>query len=448
MKKSFIILLSSIALGSFAQSKPDCESLLNDLENYYREGFNEKAILTEEGREKTLNLIQKTAKECPLQSKNTYVFGEEMLLQIIKPMNIGETKQKWTHYLTDLYDQYGQHFPSTKKENDLKKTIALYNNKVYSSEQAFKSLDKLYATDKQTFTTEALLIYADMVASQGHKQQNLSSDFIKKTDDLSTSITAKISELEKKKADVTQKETREIETDLASLKIASRNISGGLKVADINCDAWNNLYKEDFEKNKSNVYWLENALSRLTTYKCSANNELFNTLAQTYYNLEKNSISAYYLGNIAQQQKDYKKAHTFFNESAALETDKAEKAKIYYRISDFYRGNDKAQAKLYLEKSIENDPEMIQSYIMLSQLYAAAERNCFNDDFEYKTRYFLASQTLDRIAKINPRYKTATQKLSDSYLEKAPSKEEVRKSKMKGQTLTLGCWINQQVLVP
>ncbi len=449
MKKSFILLSSLLAINSFAQNKPDCEKMFSDFEVYYKEEFNEKSILTEEGREKTLHLIQRITKECPSQSKSTYILAEEMLLQTIKPMNIGEAREEWTQHLTDLYDIYGQYFPETKKENSLKKVIALYNNKVYSSEDTFKALDQLYTTDKSAFSAEALLIYTDFVASKSLTRQNLSPTDISKIDDLDISIATKISELEKKKENLKgDKQLQTINTDLTSLKIASRNISSGLKIANINCETWNKIYTEEFNNNKSNSLWLENALSRLEAYKCSTNNEVFNKIAQYYYDLEKNSAAAYYLGNIAQQQKDYKKAQTYFNESAELEVDQTKKAKVYYRLADLYRGNDKAQTKSFLEKAIKNNPEMVEAYILLAKLYAEAEKDCFKNDFEYQARYFLAAQTVNQVTKINPKYKGTTQPLSDGYLSKAPSKDEVKKAKMQGKTLQIGCWINQSILVP
>jgi len=449
MKKSFIILSSLLALHGFAQNKPDCEKMFSDFETYYKEGFDEKAILTEEGREKTLSVIQNITKECPSQNKSTYVFAEQMLLQIIKPMNMGEKRQEWTQYLTDLYDKSGQYFSETRKQNSLKKVVVLYNNGVYSSEQAFKELDGLYTSDKDSFSAEALLIYSDFVASKSLNGQNMSATHITKIDDLSITIATKIEKLEKEKESTKdQKQIQAVNTDLTSLKIASRNISSGLKVANINCETWNMIYTEELEKNKSNSVWLENALLRLDSYKCATNNELFNKIAQHYYDLEKNSIAAYYLGNIAQQQKDYKKAQNYFNESAELEVEKVKKAKVYYRIADLYRGKDKAQTKLFLEKAITNNPEMIEAYILLAQLYTEAEKDCFKNDFEYQARYFLAAQTVNQITKINSKYKGTAQPLSKSYLDKAPSNDEIKKVKMQGKTLQIGCWINQSILVP
>lgn len=448
MKKIFIIISSLLAINSFAQDKTPCEPLFNDFEDYYKNEFDEKAFLTEQGREKTISIIQSTTKKCPDYNRNLYVFGEEMLVQIITPMNLGEMRQKWTQYLTELYDQYGQYFPETQKENALKKIIALYKNGASSSEQTYKSLEQLYNSDKQIFSAEAMLIYADMVASKGLTHQNLSTEYIQKTDELDISIKAKISELEKKKYDANEKEKIKINNDIASLHIASKNISNGLKIANINCEAWNNLYKEEFDKNTSNVFWLQNALSRLSTYKCSINNEFFNKMAASYYDLEKNSVSAFYMGNIAQQQKNYKQAQDYFIESAELEKDKTEKAKLYYRIANLYNTKDKEPTKLYLEKAIENNPEMIESYILLSKLYTQADKSCFNNDFEYKSRFFLASNTLEKIIKINPKYKPAAEGLITSYLKNAPSKDEVKKAKMQGKTINFGCWINQQIIVP
>lgn len=448
MKKSFIIAFFGV-LSSFAQSKPDCGKQFNDFEVYYRKEFNEKAILTEEGRERALRLIQNTSKECPSYDKNIYVFAEDMLLQIIRPMNVGEERQKWTKHLTELYDKSGQHFPETAKENTLKKLVISYNSSIFSFEQAFKSFDEFYNRDKQIFSAEALLIYTNLVLTRQNLSSNgnVPSEYIKKTDNLSTSIATKISELERQKSNSKdEKEIKNIDSDITSLKIASKNISSGLKTANLNCDVWNKFYKEEYQKNSSDIFWLENALSRLDTYKCAINNELFTEMAQKYYELKKTAKSAYYLANIAQQQKDYKKAQAYFTESTELETNKSEKAKLHYRIADLQKGTDKTQAKANLEKAIENNPEMFEAYIVLSQLYANAS-DCANNEFERKTLNLLAAENIKRITTVNTKYNTSAQKIIDGYLEKAPTKDEIKKEKMKGKTVSFGCWINQSVTI-
>src|SRR5690606_29854990 len=137
---------------------------------------------------------------------------------IIKPMNLGEKKQEWTQYLTELYDKSGQYFPETKKQNSLKKVITLYNNGVYSSEETFKALDGLYSADKSSLSAEALLIYTDFVASKSLNQKNLSAKDIAKIDELSIAIATKIGELEKEKETTKdQQKAQTINTDLTSL---------------------------------------------------------------------------------------------------------------------------------------------------------------------------------------------------------------------------------------
>ncbi len=454
MKTTLTTLFLIVTFLGFAQSKVPCDEHFTAFEAHYSRGFNEKSILTPVGRHETLNRINSIIEKCPSYSNKIYVYGEDMLKRIIQPMNIGTEKTEWTSYLTQLYDKQSAHFPATRRENELKKVIFSYNNKAIDQDKAVQGFEVIYKTDRNIFTAEALNIYADLLIKRASVGKDSPIENVKKIDAINASIQSKINELEGEKLKIEQRQSvnrelsRKIEQDISSLKITSRNISASLKGANLDCNMWNNLYREDLNQYKTDIFWLENTLERLKTQNCSRNNEFFEKLAMHYYELKKTSKSAFYMGEIAQSKREIEKATVYFNESARLETNPTEKANLYYRTANFYKSNNKAQAKEFALKAIEHAPEMIEAYIMLSKLYAEAEAECFSNEFEKKAKYLLASQTVERIIAINPKYEKTVKKLSDSFMEKAPTKTEIKKAKMRGKTLKFGCWINQSIVVP
>jgi len=154
------------------------------------------------------------------------------------------------------------------------------------------------------------------------------------------------------------------------------------------------------------------------------------------------------MGFLEGQKKNYQEAISYLNQAAQTETDKIEKATIYYKISTIYSKNEKAEKKQYLEKALENNPKMITASLSLAQLYIDAERDCFESDFAYNSRYYLAIQLLEKFIKNNPNYQKTLQDTIKEYTEKAPTKKEIRKSKMKGKTIKIACWINQEFPLP
>ncbi len=451
MKTKLTILSIFIFLTAYTQKKSNCQEVFSDFKLYYKVDFTEKAFLTPEGRAKTLEVISATIKECPSYDNQVYVLSEEMLKRIVQPMNLGQEKKEWTKHIIDLYDKQSQYFPEHKDENNLKSIFLSYNNGLFDSKQTVKAIDKVFEANKDALSADVLNLYTSLVISD-HMQakEDFTKAYIKKLDDINGGILRKISLLEQEKLSLEQETPafRKNKNQLDLLNISSKNIFAELRNSKMDCKMWSELYKEDYEANKSDEYWLENALNRLDTYKCAFNNSFFDTMAKQYYSLNKTSKSAYYMGETAFRMKDNQKAITYFTESATLEPKPVNKAKTYYKLADLNKQSNKAQAKVFAQQAIENNPEMIESYILLSQLYVGAENSCFKNEFEAKAIYFLAAQNINRIVQINPKYAATAKRLSEDYLKKAPTAQEIKKAKMNGKTIDFGCWINQTLLIP
>ena len=445
MKIKYLLFSFLIGTSLYGQTEKTCEERLSDFELFYKNDFTYNTMKGDEGRNAIIDKINTILEKCPSYNSKIYTLSEEMLSEIVQKMNLGEERNIWANHLISLYDKQSTRFPETKRKNSIKKILTLYESKVKSNSEILTLFEQIYTKDKEIFSAQALLVYTDLLVAQNTGKIELSKDYIKRTDELNGQIQSEISSLKSKieNADDTQK--NEIKNSITSLNLASKNIQSSLKNVKMDCNTWVEFYKEDFDKNKSDVYWLENTAEKLSKFRCS-DNDFFENVAQTYYNLKKTPKSAFYLGNIAQQQKDLKKAQAYFNESADLETDKSEKAKLYYRIADLQRTTDKAQAKTNLEKAIENNPEMLEAYIVLSQLYANAT-DCTENEFEQKALNLLAARNIEKLMVISPKYETVAKKLIEEYLAKAPTKDEVKKAKMKGKTVTFGGWINQSVII-
>jgi len=449
MKKTLLLLSFFAISNGFSQNKIECEQKHEEFETYYRAGFNQKNILTPKGREETLSFIQLLTTECSSYRKEIYAYSEEMLLKIIDPMNHGTERQQWTQYLTDIYDKYIENFPETTQENTLKKIVVSYRNKIYSStRESLQIFDDFFTKNKDVFSTEALLIYTDLLTEEGHLRY-ITSTYIKKIIDLNIRMLAKTSELEQQKEVLTDsKIITKINTEIASLKIATKNID--FDKLKFDCKQLKTFFQDDFQKNKTNTQWVEQALTILEKQKCTLDMEddFFSELVYLYYDLEKSAKSTFYMGNLAKQKKEYQKAIRYFNESAQLETNNIQKASIYYQIANIYSKNEKAERKEFLEKALENNPKMLTACILLAQLYTEAEKDCFYSDFIYQTRYYLAIQLLEKFAKNNPNYQKNLQPTIEEYYQKAPTKAEIKKAKMRGKTVKVECWINQEFKLP
>lgn len=446
MKTQIASLFLISILSVTAQTKKPCQEQFKSFETFYNESFNEKSFLTQEGRIQTLNVINDILDNCPSYSANIYVYGQEMLQKIIQPLNIGEEKTNWTNHLIALYDKQNQYFSNSKSKNEVKKILLTYQNQMIGKHEALKAFNAVYTPNNKAFTPEALNLYTNLLLTD-LSQNNQTPQHLKRADELNRSILTKRASLQKELSTAASNHKQQLNTTLNSLDVSSKNISASLKTLKVNCQDWNDIYQTDFEKNKNQSSWLANALMRLDQTNCNRNNPLFDQMAQEYYQLDKNSKSALYMADVALHRNDKQNAIKYFTESANLESNTTEKARLYYRVADLYQQTDKAQAKDFANKSITANPSSIEAYILLAQLYANAETECFSNEVQEKTKYILAAQTIEQVIKANPKHEKSAKRISNDFMKNAPTAEEIKQAKIKGKTIHLGCWINQSVVV-
>ena len=439
----------------FSQKK-SCAEYYAEFDLYYKAEFSIISIIETDDAEKAYTELSKLMEHCAGFNENMYEQGEAMLQKIIQPLSIGESRNIWIERLNQLYDSQSKHFPFHKNKNELKKILIQYNNAMLSDKETIAALDTVFKSDKSIMNTDAYSIYSTLLITDNLVDKNKSVDFLKKIDAVDAAATARKEKAEQELSVLEnssnlsreeQRQTKMLKNEITTFGLVSKNLTAHIKTGFASCEDWINFYKGDFETNKTNVEWLEQALNRLEQQRCMNNNPMFEELATLLYNAKKSTKSANYMGLVAQRKKDTKQAAVYFNEAAELEIDPVAKAKLYYQVATIYQTTDKAQAGIFARKAIESNPDNINSYFLLSQLYVAS-KDCAKNEFEQKALYLLAAQTAKKVADIDPKYQTAAERASNDYLKNAPTKEEIKKEKMNGKTIDFGCWINQSVIVP
>jgi tetratricopeptide (TPR) repeat protein len=447
-------LLFCSTSGVFAQKKT-CAEYYADFDLYYKAEFTIISIIETKDSEKAYTELSKLMEHCAGFNENMYEQGEAMFQKIMQPLSIGEDRNIWVERLNQLYDSQSTHFPRLKNQNELKKILLKYNNRMISDKEAISAFDAVFKTDKSIMNTDAYSVYSTLLITDNLVDTNKSVDFLKKIDALDAAATARKEKAEQELSILEnssnlsreeQRQTKVLKNEITTFGLISRNLTTHIKTGFASCEDWVAFYKSDFEANKANTEWLEQALNRLEQQRCM-NSPMFEELATLLYNAKKTTKSANYMGLVAQRKKDNKKAVTYFNEAAELEADPIAKAKLYYQIALLYQTTDKAQAGVFARKAIESNPKNINSYFLLSQLYVAS-KDCAKNEFEQKALYLLAAQTAKKVADIDPKYQNAAERASNDYLKNAPTKDEIKKEKMSGKTIDFGCWINQSVIVP
>jgi len=215
------------------------------------------------------------------------------------------------------------------------------------------------------------------------------------------------------------------------------------------CERLIPLYKDNFDKNKTDVKWLKRAVSRLNQKECT-DNPLYPQLVEAYVHAAPSSDAYVFYAGILMDQGDSNKAIEYFNKAIDLESDNYKKAKYYYRVALIMkkRGS-RSQARDYAYLALKERPSMGSAYLLISNLYAASANTCGDDEIS-KRMVYVAAADKARVAKsVDPGITSTANEYINSYMASAPSKKLIFTEGIEsGSTYKIGCWINESVKVP
>ncbi|WP_339699706.1 hypothetical protein [uncultured Marixanthomonas sp.] len=450
MKTKAILILTALTLlvggKSFAQMD-DCQLNLSL--------FVEPAKA--KNYEAALPYYEKLIKDCPNYNLATYQYAEKMFKHFID----NGDKEK----IQDLIESYNlrlENFPKKTKQGEVLSDIAKlkYENEIGTKQEQFDAFNEAFTKYEEDFTSpKALYAYFSLAVDlydEGKKD-------IQEVFDLYDAVTAKIEKEENALAEKLTKymDKQDAGTDLSSkekkymsayennLKAYGQvkgSVNGKLGIL-ADCDNLIPLYEKDFENKKDDVNWLKRAAGRLSAKECDT--PLFFKLVQQLHNLEPSAKSAYYLGQLADQEGNTSKAMEYYNEAADLETEPAAKVKIYRRIADNFRNKGSyGQARTYYRKLLEIKPSDGTSYLRIATMYAKSANNCGTTPFEKRAINWKAAEMADKAARVDAAVASSARAAASSYRQRAPSKNDIFSQGMAGKTVTFSCWVGGSVRVP
>ncbi|WP_293894087.1 hypothetical protein [Flavobacterium sp.] len=417
----FILSVLFITNSSYAQ-KFDCASKITE----YQELLKEKKITEAFGPWSDVR------KNCQKENEAIYTDGIQILQYKIDNAASAEEKEKLVRDVLKLYDQYNKNYPLSIPDFEVTKAMILVANKIDTKEEIFNLLDSGFTKASKNVTdANAVYTYFSMYAERfnsGDKKITSNSVLEKYTLVNSLLIQLQSSKPEKKDYKTAKNAIDKLIKDLAT------------------CENLDAFYTKNYAANQENTDWVTSALISLSS-KCS-DKPIFLTLAEKLYSAKATAQSAYFmaLGNL--KQRKFTEATKFYNESAELQTNPTEKAKIYYTLATGLLAADFPKSKECLNKALNSDPKMGKAYLFLAQLYANGAKDCGKTDFEKKAVYYLAIQTAEKAGIAEPRLKPTSDKMAKDFEAQSATPTEISKAKMNGKSLTIGCWINETIIFP
>lgn len=399
-------------------------------------------------------------KDCPKWSLALYQLGEKLLKDRIKnqPDKMAEVND-----LMKLYQERMTHYPSKTKKGDVLGDIAQlqYDNKMGSTMDQFKAFDEAEKTDSKNFTSpKQLYIYFNLATALVDKDQMPLEDYFELYDLLINKIEGKesdmakiIGQLEEKKesgASLDSKETKRLNGATKNLESYGK-IKGSINTLlgqRADCENLVPLYEKQFEERKADIKWVRVAAGRLSAKDCN-DGDIFFRLVQQLHNLEPSAKSAFYLGKLAEKDGNADQALEYYNQSAELETNPNDQAKVYYQIAEnFRRKGSFGKARQYYNKALEKKPSMGICYLRIARMYADSVNSCGSDPFSKRAVYWKAAEYARKAARVDGSIAGNANSTASAYEGRAPSKQDIFTSGRAGQTISFGCWMGGSVKVP
>ena len=429
--KAIIFILGVMFITNSNAQKFDCPSKMTE----YQDLFKAKKIA------ESFDTWTAVSKNCPKENEAVYTDGIEIIQYKIDNAASTEEKEKLVRDVLKLYDQYNKYFPLTTSDFEVNKAMTLVANKIDAKEEIFTLLDRGFTKASNKVTdANAIYTYFSMYCEKfNNGDKSITSNLVLEKYTLVNSL---LNQLQAAKPDSNESEQAKQNSDYKTAQTAINKLIKDLAT----CENLEAFYTKNYTDNQENGDWITSALLSLSG-KCSAK-PIFNTLAEKLYAMKVTAQSANFMALANLQQRKFPEAIKFYNESAELQSNPIEKAKIYYTLATGLLANDLLKSKEYLKKALTSDPKMGKAYLFLAQLYSNSANDCGKTDFEKKAVYYLAIQTAQKAGVAEPRLKPTADKAAKDYEAKSLTADEISKAKMNGKLVTIGCWINETINFP
>lgn len=463
MKNSITLLFAFLTLGSMYAQTPSSTTTKTSNVDCQRElsMFYQSAKIKDYKSAKPH--YEKLIENCPSMHLAIYQYGSRMLEYFMANTQDEQEKTAYAKALINNYENRLEYFPEKTEEAPFYTKIAMakFENKLGTTQELYDAFDKAWNADKEAFANpKALYVYFSLLVDLHDAGKASLNDVFKKYDAVMTKISLEEAEHAKSQAELrkkkesgqplTAKEKRQLSNDAVYLS----NYTKVKKSIDVkigkraDCENLIPLYSKQFADHSTDKEWLQIAAHRLSAKKCT-DGEMFFKIVEALNKISPSAKSAKYLGQLAMVKGQTSKAIEYFKQSIELESNKLDKANVYFRIANVYKDQGRfAAARNYYRKAIANNPSFGIAYLRIASMYASSVNQCGDDIFTKRSVYWLAADMAERAARVDPSLRSVAQQTAKSYRGRAPSKADIFKSGKAGETITINCWFQETVTVP
>lgn len=378
--------------------------------------------------------------KCPSVSKNIYIQGPAILENIIASRE-GDARQAAIDTLLLIFDKRIEYFGNGQEGKFLgSKAQYMYKYRIENLEEVYNTFSRAYELTGKATDYNVMKLYMS-VARKRYDKEEISKEVIV---DLYSSLSDAF-------AEQIEKETKEDKkAKIVDAAASVEELFVNSSAAD--CKSIINAFQPKFDAEPTNVDLAKkivNLLRKGNSDECKLS-DLYMRAAVLVYENEKSSSAAHAIGQAYFKKGEYSKAEQYYNEAISLEENKDKKADMYYELGLLYFTgmNNYSKARQIARQALSVDPNYGKAYILIGKAYAAGGRDCGNDAFEKKWVYWVVVDQFQKAKSVDPSVSEEANKLISTYSAYFPSEGDAFWADMKaGQTVTVGCWINETTTV-
>lgn len=470
MKATLYTLVFVFGLGGLLKAQDYGEDSIGCRENlyiYYELAKKKQYVEAYESWQKVYDM-------CPASSKNNFIYGPYIVKAKIKEAQKAKdtaAESKFKNLLVEVYDKRNEYYPGREADVAARKALDVFqyfkgeNKKAYDlfvkaleiggQEQSAAFYNYYFVTAARLFNEKEFSIEevfnAYNVVNEGIEVNN-------------NALNVTIAEL------VIKRDTNGVALDdkeLKSLAKAERELDRYTKVESnigkilgpiATCEKLTLIYNEEsFAANSADTLWLKRAAKMLTKerrneegeYEDCTDNPIFFNISEALYRLEPSAPAARAMFIMAYRGNDYSKATQYIKEAISYELDPIKRSNDYIKLSQVYlKLGSLASAKRAAINAANANKGSGDAYVLLAQIYAAADGTCGANVFEKKAVYWAAIDKLNYAKSVDPGLASKANRLIAAYKKQLPNKSVIfQLGHVEGEKYTIGCWINETVTV-
>ncbi len=212
-------------------------------------------------------------------------------------------------------------------------------------------------------------------------------------------------------------------------------------IVTIDCNFIENKLGPKLEQDPENLKLAKSIVGHALNSKCTSL-PIAIKAAEIVYEKEPEYGVALLIAIKSKENKDFTNAIKYYNEAITLTEDNSKKADAYIEIGNIHRSKgNKSGAKAQYLKAVSVAPSKKQAYTYIGDMYFVSFNDCAKKVSKVEDRgVYLAAYKMYKLA-------GNTKKMA-SAKEQFPSAEEIfTENKEVGQTMQVGCWINETVTI-